>query len=70
MLELDSANSKNQVLTVLCSGKEIQVTWTYGKKVVNSGNNGTATEEQTKSLNISMLLAMFKWAITQCGLSI
>ena len=49
LLELDSANSKNQVLTLLCSVKETQVTWTYGKKVVDSANNGTeATKEPEK----------------------
>ena len=38
LLELDSANSENQVLTVLCSGKETEVTWTYSKKAVESAN--------------------------------
>ena len=65
MLELYSANSENQVLTVLCSGKETQVPWTYGKKVVDSANEGAeATEEPTELLTISMLLTMFKRAIT------
>ena len=50
---------------MLCSGKETQVTWTYGKKMVDSANNGTeATEEPNKLLTISMPLAMFKRAIT------
>ena len=71
MLELSSANSDNQVLTVLSSGKETQVTWTYGKKVVDGANNSTeATEELTKLLNVSEPLAMFKQAITQHGLSV
>ena len=71
MLELDSANSENQVLTVLCSGKETQVTQTYGKKVVDGANKSTeATEEPTKFLTVLMPLAMFKWAITQRGLSV
>ena len=71
MLELSSADSDNQVLTVLHSGKETQVTWTYGKKVVDGANNSTeATEEPTKLLNVLMPLAMFKRAITQCGLSV
>ena len=53
------------------SGKETQVTWTYGKKVVDGANNSTeATEEPTKLLTVSMPLAMFKWAITQRGLSV
>ena len=61
MLELGSANSNNQVLNVLCSGKDTRVTWTYGKKEVDSANNGTeATEEPTKLLTVSMPLAMFK----------
>ena len=56
---------------MLCSGKETQVTWTYGKKVVDSANNGTeATEEPTILLTVSMLSAMFKRAITQCGFSV
>ena len=70
-LELDSANSENQNLTVLCSGKETQVTWMYGKKVADSAIIGTeATEEPTKLLNVSMPLAMLKQAITQHGLSV
>ena len=71
MLELDSDNSDNQVLTVLRLDKETRVTWTYGKKAVDSANNGTETaEEPTKLLTVSMLLAMFKWAIAQCGMSV
>ena len=65
LLKLDFANSENQVLTVLCSGKETQITWTYGKKVVDNANKGTATtEEPTKLLTVFMLLAMLKRAIT------
>ena len=61
LLKLDSANSENQVLTVLRSGKETQVTWMYGKKVVDSANNSTeTTEEPTELLTVSMPLAMFK----------
>ena len=71
MLELNSDNSENQVLTVFCSGKETQVTQKYGKKVAVSANNGTeATEEPTRLLTVSMPLAMFKWAINQHGLSV
>ena len=71
MLELGSADSNNQVLTILRSGKETRVTWIYGKKAVDSADNGTETaEELTKLLIVSMLLAMFKQAITQCGLSV
>ena len=71
MLELSSADSDNQVLTVLRSGKETQVTQTYGKKVVDGANNSTeATEEPNELLTVSMPLAMFKRAITQCGLSV
>ena len=71
MLELGSADSDNQVLTLLHSCKETQVTWTYGKKVVDGANNSTeATEEPTKLLTISMPVAMFNWAITQRGLSV
>ena len=71
MLKLGSANSDNQVLTVLRSGKETRVTQTYGKKAVDSANNGTETaEEPTKLLAVSMLLAMFKQAIAQRGLSV
>ena len=70
LFELSSANFDNQVLTVLRSGKETQVTQTYGKKVVDGANNSTeATEEPTKLLTVSMPLAMFKRAITQRGLS-
>ena len=71
LLELDSADSENQFLTMLCSGKETQVTWTYGKKVVNGANNSTeATEEPTKLLTVLIPLAMFKQAITQFSLSV
>ena len=60
-----------KTLTVLRSGKETQVTKTYGKKVVDGANNSIeATEEPTKLLTVSMPLAMFKRAITQCGLSV
>ena len=69
MLELSSADSDNQVLTVLRSGKETQVTWKYGKKVVDGAKDSTeATEEPTDMLTVSMPLAMFKRAITQRGL--
>ena len=71
MFELSSADSDNQVLTVIRSGKETQVTWMYGKKVVDGANDSTeATEEPTKLLTVLMLLAMFKRAITQRGLSV
>ena len=71
LLELDSANSANQVLTVIHSGKETRVTQTYGKKAADSADNGTkAAEEPTKLLTVSMPLAMFKQAITQHGLSV
>ena len=71
MLELSSADSDNQVLIILRSGKETQVTRMYGKKVVDGANNSTeATEEPTKLLTISMPLAVFKRAITQRGLSV
>ena len=37
----------------------------YGKKVVDSANNGTeAAEEPTKFLTVFMLLAMFNWSLT------
>ena len=66
LLELDSANSKNQALTFLCSGKETEVTWTYSKKAVKSANKGTeAAEEPTGSLTVYMPLKEFKQPITQ-----
>ena len=66
MLELDSTDSDNQVLTVLCSRKETQVTWTYSKKVLDGVNDNTeATEELTKLLTVSMPFAIFKQAIFQ-----
>ena len=56
---------------MLCTGKITQVTWTYGKKVVDSANNGTeATEEPTELLTSSMLQAMVKQAITHRNLSV
>ena len=65
MLDLDSTDSKSQVLTVLCSGKETEVTWTYSKKAVESANKGTeAAEEPTGSLTVFMPLGGFKQAIT------
>ena len=70
MLELDSADSKNQVLTMLRSGKETSVVQTYGKKAVDGTVESTeAAEEPNKLLTVSMPLGLFKWAITQCGLS-
>ena len=66
-LELDSAGSDNQVLTVLCSGKETRVTQTYGKKAVDNDNNGKITAgEPTKLLTVSMLLVMFKQPFSAC----
>ena len=71
MLELDSADSDNQVLTVLRSGKETSVVWTYSKKAVDGTVESTeAAEEPTKLLTVSMPLDLFKRAITQRGLSI
>ena len=68
MLELESADSKNQVLTVLCSGRETEVTQTYSKKAAESANKGVeAAEEPTRSLTVSMPLGEFKQAITQRG---
>ena len=68
MLELDSADSKNQVLTVLCSGKETEITWTYSKKAVESADKDTeAAEKPTGSLTVSMPPGEFKQAISQCG---
>ena len=47
LLELDSAKSYNQVLTILCSGKEMSVVWTYCKKAVDGTVESTeAAEEQ------------------------
>ena len=66
MLELDSADSKNQVLTVFCSGKETAFTWMYGKKAVKSAKKGTeAAEEPTGSLTVSMPPGVFKRANSQ-----
>ena len=71
MLELDSANYNNQVLTVLRSGKETSVVWMYGKKAVDGTVESTeAAEELTKLLKVSMPLGLFKRAITQRGLSV
>ena len=71
MLELDSADSKNQVLTILRFGKETSVVWTYSKKAVDGTVESTeAAEEPTKLLTISMPLDLFKRAITQCNLSV
>ena len=53
--ELDFADSDSQFLIVLLSEKEIQVTWTYSKKVVDSAKNGTkAIEKPNKLLTFSM----------------
>lgn len=71
MLELNSANSDNQVLTVLRSGKEKSVVQTYSKKAVYGAAESTeAAEEPTKLLAVFMPLGLFKQAITQRGLSI
>ena len=68
MLDLDSADSKNQVLTVLRSGKETSVVWTYGKKAVDVTVESTeAAEEPNELLTVYMPLGLFKWAITQHG---
>ena len=61
MLELDSANSDNQVLTLLRSGKETSVVWTYSKKAMDGAVESTeAAEEPTKLLTVSMPLCLFK----------
>ena len=66
MLELGSADFKNQVFTVLCSGKETEVTWMYVSKAVESANKGTeAAEEPTRSLTVFMPLGKFIRAIAQ-----
>ena len=71
MLELNSANSNNQVLTVLRSGKETSFVRTHSKKVVDGTVESTETaEEPTKLLIVSMPLGLFKRAITQRGLSV
>ena len=71
MLELDSANSNNQVLTLLRSGNETSVVQTYSKKaVVGTVESTEAAEEPTKLLTVSMPLYLFKRAIIKCGLSI
>ena len=68
MLELDSANSDNQFLTVLHSGKETSVVWTHGKKAVDGTVESTkAAEEPTKLLTVSLPLNLFKQTITQRG---
>ena len=55
MLELNSADSENQVLTVLCSGKETSVVWTYGKKAVDGTVESTeAAEEPTELWTVFM----------------
>ena len=65
MLDLDSANSDDQVLTVLCSGKETSVVWKYGKKAADGNVESTeAAEELNKLLTVSMPLGLFKRAIT------
>ena len=45
MLRLDSANLDNQVLTVLRSGKETSVVWTYCKKAVDGTVKSTEATE-------------------------
>ena len=71
MLELNSADSENQVLTVLRSGKETSVVRTYGKKAVDGTVESTeAAEEPNELLTVSMPLGLFKRAITQRGLSV
>ena len=64
MLKLDSSNSDNQVLTVLRSGRETSVVWTYNKKAVDGTVESTeAAEEPTELLTVSMPLVLFKRAI-------
>ena len=61
--ELDYTDYENHVLNILHSGKEIEVTWMYSKKAVESANKGTeAAEEWTGSLAVSKPLVKFKQA--------
>ena len=71
LIELDSAGSKNQVLNVLCFGKETEVTWTYGKKAAEIAIKGTeAVEDFFGSLTESMPFEKLKKASTQLCFSI
>ena len=57
MLELNSANLDNQVLTVPRFGKETSVVWMYSKKAAEGTVDSTeASEELTKLLTVSMPL--------------
>ena len=48
LLKLGSANSDNQILTVLRSGQETRVIQMYSKKAKDNANNTTEASEKPK----------------------
>lgn len=70
VFELNSAYLNNCVLAILCSGKETEVTQTYGKKA-EKGNSksGKAAKELTGSLIVFLPINVFKLAISKCSVS-
>ena len=70
LTELNPADSNNQVLTILRSGRETEVVRTYGKKAADDTRKGAeAAEEPIDQLTVSLPLEVFKRAITQHGFS-
>ena len=70
LTELNPADSNNQVLTILRSGRKTKVVQTYGKKAASDARKGAeAAEEPIDQLTVSLLLEVFKRDITQHGFS-
>ena len=70
LTELNPADSNNQVLTILRSGRKTEVVQTYGKKAAGDARKGAeAAEEPINQLTVSLPLEVFKRAITQHGFS-
>ena len=54
LTELNPADSNNQVLTILRSGRETEVVQTYGKKAADDARKGAeAAEEPIDQLTVS-----------------
>ena len=65
LLELVSANSDNQVLTVLRSGKKTSVVWTYGKKAVDGTVKSTEAFRSNQASDCLYASNLFRQTFTQ-----
>lgn len=68
--ELNPADYNNQGLTILRSGRKMEVVQMYGKKAAGDAHkDAEAAEEPIDQLMVSLLLEVFKRANTQHGFS-